>query len=424
MYKEGQIIQFDTNSGQVYVSFGEKEKWWFHPDDFEEVQGVVDKNDNHNHNNPRLLPLPAISPLDSTVNRNNKNAMQNSVNNNRNMINPFSTPNVSLPSAITTETISVNKNVSKQKQQSLPSIQENNHNKNRISSSVPLQPASFSNISNNRKNETEQEQKLQEPAKSLSLTRERNTTHIHRRTVSKIRSKRNRHQIRINDKKDTNNDNKPPQPPSATISPQNNSNHNQFNTISNSNVMISAKVEQNRNNENMEMSTNHNVPPRPPLPPSSNNNNSNRSSNGSISTPSINRSSIRRSPISSPQSRPRKRKRNMMKNCHCDYISLSDDDETEYESDDIFEQRQPRIKKRKFEFYELSNHSDATQILHWFHHIGFGKYVNILRPQFEEIEMNGRGLKMIDVNDLKDFGIINFCDRKDILAKIKKLIYI
>ena len=130
-------------------------------------------------------------------------------------------------------------------------------------------------------------------------------------------------------------------------------------------------------------------------------------------------SSVYVSPMIDQRSGLRRLRRNMFKNC-VDMIDISESDENENEADFVFQRIKSQRKIKKFKFTKIWN---SSEILHWFDQIGYGKYVNILRPHFDEIEMDGRGLKMIDMNDLREFGITNFYDRKIILKKIKKLIF-
>ena len=64
---------------------------------------------------------------------------------------------------------------------------------------------------------------------------------------------------------------------------------------------------------------------------------------------------------------------------------------------------------------------DVNDILCWFVQIGYGKYVDLLKPQFEEHEMDGEGLKLIEMEDLIRYGIKKFSDGKKIINHIKKL---
>ena len=63
---------------------------------------------------------------------------------------------------------------------------------------------------------------------------------------------------------------------------------------------------------------------------------------------------------------------------------------------------------------------NIDEILTWIYMIGYGEYVDILRPHFEDDEVtNIEVLKCLDIDDLKKYGINNILDRKKIVEKIK-----
>merc|ERR1712130_216624 len=74
----------------------------------------------------------------------------------------------------------------------------------------------------------------------------------------------------------------------------------------------------------------------------------------------------------------------------------------------------PKRKRRKLNDEIVS----VEDVLAWFEEIGYGQYVNRLKPRFEEDEVDGQALKLMDMNDLKSFGIDRFYDRKMIIKEI------
>eukprot|EP01084_Bolivina_argentea_P310832 537932_1 len=87
---------------------------------------------------------------------------------------------------------------------------------------------------------------------------------------------------------------------------------------------------------------------------------------------------------------------------------------------------EPNMKKQKLNRNNIVSRNSVNKwliedILQWIVSIGYGKYVEKLRPQFIEDEINGIALKVMDINDLKNYGIKNFYDRKMIINQIEKL---
>eukprot|EP01084_Bolivina_argentea_P131820 232621_1 len=60
-------------------------------------------------------------------------------------------------------------------------------------------------------------------------------------------------------------------------------------------------------------------------------------------------------------------------------------------------------------------------VLDWLFIIGYEKYVDKLTPQFKDDEIDGRSLILMNMLDLKNYGIKNFYDRKTILKHIQNL---
>lgn len=118
--------------------------------------------------------------------------------------------------------------------------------------------------------------------------------------------------------------------------------------------------------------------------------------------------------INGNRSRGVKRKRFLIENASNDRdhpIEISSDDEEVK----VKPERKMAIKRQRI------NNWNTQQILDWFERVGFGEYVDLLRPHFEEAEMDGKGLRLMNMEDLRSFGVGNFYDSKMILRQIKKL---
>ena len=87
------------------------------------------------------------------------------------------------------------------------------------------------------------------------------------------------------------------------------------------------------------------------------------------------------------------------------------------------EQRSDKKRKLDFEQPEFVNQSieSVDDVLKWIRNIGYGKYVTILGKQFKEDNVTGTALKLMNMSDLKSYGIDDFVDRKMILKAIGKL---
>lgn len=84
------------------------------------------------------------------------------------------------------------------------------------------------------------------------------------------------------------------------------------------------------------------------------------------------------------------------------------------------------LKKRKIEDESewINNYkpNGLSDILTWLWLKGFGKYVDILRPKFQERRVfNIRDLKVLEDDDLYKWGVVSIYDSKQILNAIKKL---
>ena len=89
------------------------------------------------------------------------------------------------------------------------------------------------------------------------------------------------------------------------------------------------------------------------------------------------------------------------------------------------EGRVPPKKRRRLNDNKNKNENfhikTVDDVLAWLHQIGFGQYVNKLRPQFEEDEVDGETLLLFDEDHLKAYGIKKVKDRIKIIKKIKEL---
>merc|ERR1712173_559918 len=72
-------------------------------------------------------------------------------------------------------------------------------------------------------------------------------------------------------------------------------------------------------------------------------------------------------------------------------------------SHDEDEDGMPLIKKQKTNHCDHSNFSIVTvhDVLAWFYEIGYGEYVGILAPQFEEDSVDGKTLLLLTEDHLK-----------------------
>lgn len=88
-------------------------------------------------------------------------------------------------------------------------------------------------------------------------------------------------------------------------------------------------------------------------------------------------------------------------------------------ADDDDEDGMPSVKKQRLNGKVAID--TVNDVLAWFHMIGYGEYINTLKPRFEEDEVDGMTLPLLNENHLKSYGIHRLYDRIMIIKEIKKL---
>ena len=80
-----------------------------------------------------------------------------------------------------------------------------------------------------------------------------------------------------------------------------------------------------------------------------------------------------------------------------------------------------RNKRNNSYMFKSCNEWSTEEVLQWLIHSGYEHYARIVRGQFYYEEVDGKCLKLMDIEDLRHFGIQNFFDGKMILRNIEKL---
>ena len=79
------------------------------------------------------------------------------------------------------------------------------------------------------------------------------------------------------------------------------------------------------------------------------------------------------------------------------------------------------MQKKKSESIMTQQHN-LEDVLTFFYMIGYGQYVDTLRPHFEEYQVcETESLKCLDIHDLHRFGVKKLLHAKDIIAKIQNI---